>query len=72
MNDFIKCEWKHFYGDVTEAIPPNAPAPRGKEVILRGYCDSDHAGEKSTRRSRTCYFIFLNTALIQWFSKKQS
>ena len=22
-------DWKTFYGDVTEAIPPNAPDPRG-------------------------------------------
>jgi len=70
--DFIKCDWKQFYGEVKEAIPPNAPQARGKEVILRGYCDSDHAGEKRTRRSRSGYFIFLNMALVVWFSKKQS
>ena len=34
--------------------------------------DSDHAGEKMIRRSRTGYFIFLNTALIDWLSKKQA
>ena len=33
---------------------------------------SDHAGDKVTRRSRTEYFIFLNTALINWLSKKQA
>ena len=36
----------------SEAIPPNAPEPRGKEVDLRLFMDSDHAGEKLTRRSR--------------------
>ena len=64
-------EWKTFYGDVTEAIPPNAPDPRGKYVDLRMWVDSDHAGEKTTRRSRTGYFILLNTALIDWLSKNK-
>ena len=71
MNDFKDCDWKEFYGDVKEAIPSNAPKPRGKEVDLRGYGDSDHAGEKLTRRSRSGHFIFINTALIQWLSKRQ-
>ena len=36
------------------------------------YCDSDFAGDKALRRSRTGLFIFLNSALIQWLSKKQT
>jgi hypothetical protein len=71
MNDFKECDWKNFYGNVKEAIPTDAPEPRGKEVDLRLYCDSDHAGEKLTRRSRTGYFIFLNMAPVVWFSKRQ-
>ena len=51
-------DWTAFYGDVTEAVPPNAPEPRGKEVDKRMLVDSDHAGDKSTRRSRTGYMIF--------------
>ena len=65
-------EWKEFYGDVTKAIPPNAPTPRGKEVDIRMWCDSDHAGDKETRCSRTGFFIFVNMALITWLSKKQA
>ena len=26
--------WKDFYGDVKEAIPPNAPEPRGRSVHI--------------------------------------
>ena len=59
-----------FYGDVTKDIPLNAPDPKVKAVDLRMWVDSDHAGEKMTRGSRTGYFIFLNTALIDWLSKK--
>ena len=63
--------WKEFYGDVEEAIPSNAPKPRGKGVMLRMAVDSDHAGDKETRRSRTGFFIWVNMSLITWFSKKQ-
>jgi hypothetical protein len=41
--------WKSFYGNVEESIPSNAPESCGKEVDLRLYVDSDHAGEKRTR-----------------------
>ena len=34
------------------------------------YVDIDHAGEKRTRRARTGFMIYINTALIQWLSKK--
>ena len=69
MRDFKKCDWETFYNDAKEAVPPNAPEPRGKEVDLRLYVDSDHAGEELTRRSRTGVFIFLNLAPVVWFSK---
>jgi hypothetical protein len=52
-------------------IPPDDPAPRGKDVDLRLIVDSDHAGEQFTRRSRIGYVIYLNMAPIVWFSKRQ-
>ena len=67
--DFVACDWKEFYGDVKESIPPNAPHPLGKEVDLRLFVDSSHADDKATRRSRTGYFIFLNMAPFAWLSK---
>jgi hypothetical protein len=71
MGSFKECDWKTFYGNVKEAIPPNAPEVRGKEADLRLYVDSDHAGEEVTRCSRTGFFIFLNMASVVWFSKRQ-
>jgi hypothetical protein len=71
MRDFIKTNWKPIYGDVKEAIPPNAPVTRGKAIDLRLFMDSDHAGEHFTRRSRTGFVIYLNMAPIVWFSKRQ-
>ncbi|KAL7525958.1 hypothetical protein ACHAWF_001579 [Thalassiosira exigua] len=43
-------DWTAFYGDVTEAVPPNAPEPHGKEVELRLMFDSDHVGDKSNSK----------------------
>ena len=43
--------WTPFYRDVQEDKPLNAPNPLGKEVTLRMFVDSDHAGDKSDRRS---------------------
>ena len=39
---------------------------------LRMFVDSDHAGDKLTRRSRTGFMIHMNAALILALSKKQS
>ena len=64
-------DWTDFYKDVKEQIPADAPEPLGKPVEMTSYIDSDHAGDKVTRRSRTGVFIFLNRALIVWYSKKQ-
>jgi hypothetical protein len=70
-SNFKYRNWEGFYGDVKEELPPDMPKPLGKEVDLRLYVDSSHANDKSNRRSRTGFFIFLNSALIQWCSKKQ-
>jgi hypothetical protein len=71
MGTFIKTDWKSMYGDVKEMTPSDAPVPHGKEVDLRLFVDSDHAGEQFTRRSRTGFIIYLNMEPIVWFSKRQ-
>jgi hypothetical protein len=63
--------WSKRYGDVKESKPRNAPKPRGNEVVLRLFVDSDHAGEELTRRSRTGFLIYLNSAPVVWYSKRQ-
>jgi hypothetical protein len=64
MGTFIKTDWKSMYGDVKEMILFDAHVPRGKEVDLRLFVDSDHAGDQFTRSSRTGFVIYLNMALI--------
>jgi hypothetical protein len=58
-------------GDLKEMIPSGAPVPRGKEVDLRLFVESYHAGEQFTRRSMTGFVIYLNVAPLVWFSKLQ-
>lgn len=64
-------DWVRFYGDVKETIPHDALKPLGPAVYLRLKVDADHAGDKAMRRSRTGFFIFLNSAPIAWMSKRQ-
>jgi len=65
-------DWSDFYPDAKEEIPFDAPEPRGKAVQTLTFCDSDHAGDKVTRRSRTGILLYVNRALVNWFSKKQN
>ena len=69
MSDFKTNDWTEFYGSVKEPIPPNVPPPRDKPVDLRMYVESDFVGNKLRRRSRTGFFVLLNSALIQWVSR---
>ena len=52
-------DWIAFYGDVQEAIPINAPVPRGKAVVILMMVDSDHVGGVSNRHYRTGYMIYV-------------
>jgi hypothetical protein len=68
---FVKTTWKDIYGDVTEDIPMNRPESRGNPVKVSLFSDADHAGNLLPRRSHTGLMIFLNNALVDWYSKGQ-
>jgi hypothetical protein len=70
--NFNETNWKEFYGDVEEPIPPNAPSPKGHPIQINAFVDADYAGNKITRRSHTGILIYLNCAPILWYSKSQS
>ena len=53
MSMFKEHDWCDFYCDVKDSITLNSPDPSGAEVVLRIFFDSDHAGDKLTRQSRT-------------------
>jgi hypothetical protein len=71
-HSFVQADWSEFYVDAKEAIPPNAPEPRGKAIVISCFVDADHAGNLVTRRSHTGILIFCNKAPILWFSKRQN
>ena len=63
---------KKYYPDAEEALPSNAPEPRGLPVQINCFVDADHAGDRVTRRSQTGVLIYLNMAPIIWYSKRQT
>ena len=69
---YMKCDWLEFYPEAKEVTPPDAPEPLSVPVVMAAFMDANHAGYKATRRSHTGVIIFLNNALILWFSKRQT
>ena len=63
---------KEIYPDALEEIPPNAPPPRGNPIQVNCFVDSDHAGDRLTRRSQTGIILYCNSAPIVWYSKRQT
>jgi hypothetical protein len=72
QSHFWQVDWMEFYPDAKEAIPPDAPEPRGRSVVMSCFVDSDHAGCQMTRQSHTGVLIFVNNAPILWYSKRQN
>jgi hypothetical protein len=69
---FRVIDWVDFYPEAKEAIPWDAPEPRGVSVVTSCFVDSDHAGCRLTRQSHTGVLIFVNNAPILWHSKRQN
>ena len=63
---------KDMYPDAQEDMPPNAPKPRGNALQVNCFVDSDHAGDRITRRSQTGIILYCNSAPIIWYSKRQN
>ena len=69
-HDWTASEFGHIEG--REGLPPNMPEPRGVGFIMRAKVNADHAADTMTRRLCTGFLVFLNSALIHWWSKKQT
>ena len=70
VKDWTTSEFGHLQRK--EAIPGNAPTPRGLGFVMHAKVDADHASNTVTRRSRMGFLIYLNSSLIYWCSKKQT
>ena len=53
-------------------VPDNCPKSLGETVKITCYVDANHAGNMVTRRSHTGFVIFMNSAPIIWWSKRQN
>jgi hypothetical protein len=56
-------DWSEFHLNAKEEIPPNAHKALGETVTLVCFCDSDHAGDTISQRSRSA----LHTNLKNWW-----
>ena len=66
-------DWERsVYGDVTELLPKDAPAPKGKPVKTAGHVDANLLHDLLTGRSVTGILLFLNKFPVDWYSKKQA
>ncbi len=71
---FERKDWasSEFGSHLKEDLPTNMPEPRGMGFIMSARVDADHAADTKTRRSRTGFLVYLNSAPIYWMSKKQT
>jgi hypothetical protein len=65
-------DWKEFYGEVQEELPPKMSKPRGQRVTISAFIDANHARNKVTKCSHTGIIIYIQNALILWYSKRQN
>ena len=68
----IEQDWFSVHGDVTKALPSNAPKPLGKGVQLTHCVDANLLHAVLTDRSVTACLHFVNGTPIDWHSKKQA
>ena len=69
---FKEYDWYNFYRDAKERLPSDMPLLRGRLVSTHCFVDSDHTGDKVTRRSQTGILMFLNRTPTIWYSKRQN
>ena len=78
MDGATKAHWKYLLRIIKFVIDSKEKKLRYtlkkgkmKEMLVEGYCDSDYAGDKDTRKSVAGYAIYLFGNLIAWKSKSQ-
>jgi hypothetical protein len=62
-------DWKEFYGEVQEELPPKMPKPQGPRVTISAFIDANHFRKKVMRCLHTG-IIYVQNALILWYRKR--
>jgi hypothetical protein len=65
-------DWKEFYGEVQEELPPKMPKLWGQRVTISAFADAYHTGNKVTGCLHTGIIIYVQNAPILWYSKRQN
>ena len=60
-------DWKDFYGDIKEDLPPGMPYPLGNSAHTASFVYANHTGNAVTRSSHTGVFIYVINVPIIWF-----
>jgi hypothetical protein len=69
---FIDQDWREFYGELEEELPPKMPQSLGNSVNISCFVDANHAGNVVTRRSHTGILIYVQNTPIIWHSRRQN
>jgi hypothetical protein len=75
ISDFIfaDLDWSNSpYAGVTEELPSNLPAARGKPVLMTTFVDANLGHDIISGKSVTGVLHFFNKTPIDWFTKKQN
>ena len=66
-------DWeKTVYGNVSEELPRDAPAPKGKPVVFTTYVDANLYHDHVTGRAVTGVLHYINQTPFEWYCKKQA
>ena len=65
-------KWQKQYPGAAKEIPSDMPTSNGKLASFTVFVDTDHAGDKVTRRSVTGMILYVNKSPIKWYSKHQN
>ena len=68
--DWTSSEFSHV--NRKEEMPPKMPEPRGQGVTICTKVDADHTSDTVTRWSRTGFLVYINSALVYWWSIMQT
>ena len=68
----LKSDWKYVYGELKEELPKNMLEPKGKEVIISGFCDANLNHDLTTGCAVMSNIIMLNKTPTDWMSKRQA